>query len=191
MIEVTAPDTRRLQTQLNMTRRTLVSGIAKEIKRIAVELSARIKGQKLSGQVLKVQTGRLRRSINWKYVETETGVEARVGTNVEYARFHEFGFNGTVNVKEHIRNKKLVVKVRGQATYDKNGKMRLGRLRKMELIGDAYTVKAHTRKVNMPARPFLRSSMADMRSDIESRIARVVADSVVESAKARGAGDAP
>jgi hypothetical protein len=35
-----------------------------------------------------------------------------VGTNVEYARPHEYGFNGTVTVKEHLR---LVKKAFGKS----------------------------------------------------------------------------
>ncbi|MEN9885530.1 MAG: hypothetical protein RL758_108 [Pseudomonadota bacterium] len=180
MIEVSIPNAKKLETQLNVVRRWLFADVKKEIRTVAIELTARIKRNKLSGNPLKVQTGRLRRSINYRMTDTETGVEARVGTNVEYARIHEFGFNGTVNVKESIRNKKLTVKVRGQATYDKNGKMRLGRLRKMELIGDAYTVRAHTRRVNMPARSFLRSSMNEMRSEIKSRVAQAVGNALAK-----------
>lgn len=183
MIEVTVPNAEQLRQDLGITRARLLADIKREITRVAVDVTAHVKDQKLSGQALKVQTGRLRRSINYRVTESGTGVEARVGTNVEYARIHEFGFKGTVNVKESIRNKKLTVKVRGQATYDENGKMRLGRLRKMDLIGDAYTVRAHTRRVNLPERSFLRSSMSDMRQDIEQRIARVVGQSIAGGVK--------
>lgn len=183
MIEVTVPNAEQLRTDLGITRARLLADLKTEIRRIAVDVSGHVKDKKLSGQALKVQSGRLRRSINFRLSESETGINATVGTNVEYARFHEFGFNGTVNVKEYMRNKKMTVKVRGQATYDKNGKMRMGRLRKMELIGDVYTVRAHTRKVNAPERSFLRSTMIDMRAGIDQRIARVVGQSIASGVK--------
>lgn len=152
MIEVTVPNTEQLQRDLGITRARLLADLKREITRVAVDVTAHVKGNKLSGQVLNVQTGRLRRSVNYRVTETSTGIEARVGTNVEYARIHEFGFKGTVNVREHMRNGK-----------------------------QAYTVRAHTRRVNLPQRSFLRSSLSDMRQDIDSRIARVVGQSIASS----------
>lgn len=149
MIEVTVPNAEQLQRDLGITRARLLADLKREITRVAVDLTAHVKDQKLSGQVLKVQTGRLRRSINYRVTDSGTGIEARVGTNVEYARIHEFGFKGTVNVKEHLR--------KGKQTYK---------------------VRAHTRRVNLPERSFLRSSMSDMRRDIDQRIARVVGQSI-------------
>ena len=156
MIEVTVPDTRKLETDLGITRARLLADLKAEIKRVAIDLTAHIKDQKLSGQVLKVQTGRLRRSINYRITESETGIEAKVGTNVEYARIHEFGFKGTVSVKEHLR-----------------------RVRK----GKKATIRAHTRKVNLPERSFLRSSVTDMKASIDERIARVVGQSIARANK--------
>lgn len=51
-----------------------------------------------------------------------------VGTNVVYAAIHQFGLQQSVNVKQHKRKNKK---------------------------GGASTVKAHSRKINMPKRPFL------------------------------------
>jgi phage gpG-like protein len=154
MIEVTVPNADQLQRDLGITRARLLADLKREVTRVAIDVSAHVKGQKLSGQALNVQTGRLRRSINYKMTETGTGIEARVGTNVEYARIHEFGFKGTVNVREHIRKAKKT-----------------------------YTVSAHTRRVNLPERSFLRSSLQDMRQDIDRRIARVVGQSIASGVK--------
>lgn len=154
MIEVTVPNTEQLQRDLGITRARLLADLKREVTRVAVDLTAHVKGNKLSGQVLNVQTGRLRRSINYKLTETGTGIEARVGTNVEYARIHEFGFSGTVKVREHMRKAK-----------------------------EAYKVRAHTRRVKLPERSFLRSSLQDMRQDIDQRIARVVGQSIARGVK--------
>lgn len=151
MIEVTVPNAEQLRTDLGITRANMLAALKTEIRRIAVDLSGHVKDKKLSGQVLKVQTGRLRRSINFRVAETGTGIEAKVGTNVEYARVHEFGFSGTVNVKAHMRKGKK-----------------------------AYEVRAHSRKVNLPERSFLRSTMTDMRAGIDQRIARVIGQAIAK-----------
>lgn len=151
MIEVTVPNADKLRTDLGIARARLLADLKTEITRIAVDVSAHVKDKKLSGQALKVQSGRLRRSINFRVAESSTGVEAKVGTNVEYGRVHEFGFSGTVNVKEHMRKGK-----------------------------QAFKVSAHTRRVNLPERSFLRSTMTDMRAGIDQRIARVVGQSIAK-----------
>ena len=154
MIQVTVPGTERLETDLGLTRAHLLIALRTEIQRIAVDVTAHVKDQKLSGQVLKVQTGRLRRSINFRVTESATGVQATVGTNVEYARIHEFGFRGSVNIKAHLRKLKS---------------------------GKKAAVRAHSRNVNLPERSFLRSTMREMQSGIDQRIARVVAQSIASA----------
>lgn len=159
MIEVTVPDAEKLERDLGMTRAQLLADLKREVRKVATDVSATVKDRKLSGQVLKVQTGRLRRSVNYRTTETETGIEALVGTNVSYGRAHEFGFSGEVGVKAHLRRVK-------QAFGRK--------LKKAKQV----SVRAHSRTVNLPERSFLRSSLREMRTEIDSRIARVVADSI-------------
>lgn len=156
MIKVSLPKPEQLANDLNVVRAGLLVALKSELTKVSFDLSARVKDQKLSGQVLNVRTGRLRRSINAKPVtETATGVETLVGTNVEYARIHEFGFKGSVNVKEHMRQAKGKFKVR---------------------------VRAHSRQVNVPEKSFLRSSLEDMRGQIDQRIAAVVGKAIAGSA---------
>lgn len=156
MIEVTLPNQQQLADDLNVVRANLLAALKTELTKVSFDVSARVKDQKLSGQVLNVRTGRLRRSINAKPVtETATGVETLVGTNVEYGRIHEFGFKGTVNVKEHLRKTKN---------------------------GFKASVRAHGRQVNVPERSFLRSSLDDMRGQIDQRIAAVIGKAIAGSA---------
>ncbi|MEP7299159.1 MAG: phage virion morphogenesis protein [Burkholderiales bacterium] len=108
------------------------------VGRAALRVQRQSKEFKLSGQVLKVRTGRLRRSINVKMSETESSVTGSVGTNVSYARPHEYGFHGTVTVREHLRRS----------------------------VSGFHTVRSHPRKVDMPERSFLRSALADMSAAI-------------------------
>lgn len=130
------------------------SAVAKAIEAGAIELVATIKDKKLSGQVLKTRSGRLRRSINYR-MGTGTDPEAFVGTNVVYARPHEFGLSMDQKVREHMRTIKeawgrpLAKPVRVQ-------------------------VKAHTRHVNTPERSFLRSAFAESRVAIEQRVMKAI-----------------
>jgi phage gpG-like protein len=110
----------------------ITSRLRDAIQRAALDLLAHVKAKKLTGQVLNVRTGRLRRSITQR-VETEpSGVIAGlVGTNVSYGRTHELGFKGRVPVRAHTR----------------------------KLGGKSVPIRAHTRQMDIPKRPFLGPSL--------------------------------
>lgn len=94
----------------------------------------------LSGVVLNVRTGRLRRSINLRLDGKGTpNPSASVGTNVAYARVHEFGFEGTVNVRESLR---MQVKAWGRP-----------------IAPIKVAVRAHARSVKLPERSFLKNAL--------------------------------
>lgn len=124
------------------------------IVRLSIELQAYIKGSKLSGQVLRNRTGTLRRSINWRVVDTPTSIRGYVGTNVKYAKPHEYGFQGPVQVKEHLRTIK-------QAW----GK---------PISETTFPVRSHTRQVNIPERSFLRSALRDKRDHIIAKLEKAL-----------------
>lgn len=67
---------------------------------LTLKLQRRVKTQKLSGQVLHVRTGTLRRSINYIVHTSGTKTVGVVGTNVKYARVHEFGWSGNRLIKK-------------------------------------------------------------------------------------------
>ena len=121
------------------------SGVQKEIMRLALKVTGKVMG-KLSGDVLRVRTGRLRRSIHpeWDFKQGYSG--ATVGTNVEYAAIHEYGFSGSVLVKSFQREMTTAF-----------GK---------PISPTQVTVRAHTRNINMPERSFLRSTLREMNSEI-------------------------
>jgi phage gpG-like protein len=112
-----------------------------------LDLRAYVAQNKLSGQVLKVRTGTLRRSITQRVTETETSITGVVGTNVSYAAVHEYGFSGLVTVKEHLRRSKS---------------------------GKESVVRSYARQMNMPERSFLRSALRDKTNEIQARLAKVL-----------------
>lgn len=131
------------------------------ITRLAVRLGRNVQKDKLSGQVLNVRSGRLRRTIG-HVVEVNTNIVAGiVSTPVVYAPPHEYGFEGTVNVKAHLREIKQA----------------FGR----PITTRAVQVSAHTRDVKLPERSFLRSALREMeaagvpREEIDAALKRAIA----------------
>lgn len=120
--------------------------------RLALRLTRKVKQDKLSGQVLKNRTGRLRRSINQRVSESSGEIKAVVGTNVEYGRTHELGFSGQMSVKEHMRKIRMAW---GKAIKPKS-----------------VMVRAHTRNVKIPERSFLRSALAEFGPEINRDLER-------------------
>jgi phage gpG-like protein len=101
-----------------------------------------VRTSKLSGQVLKNRTGTLRRSIRPDAKFEGGEIVGKVGTNVSYARPHEFG--GTFRVPSHTR-------MQSQA---------FGRA----ITPVRVNVRAHS--VTFPERAFLRPSLAEKREEV-------------------------
>ena len=131
------------------------------IGRAALKLQREVVQNKLSGQVLSVRTGTLRRSIDQVVTSEGNSVVGIVSTNVKYGRVHEYGFKGTVSVRESLRQIKEAF---GKSITPKT-----------------VTVRAHSRKVNLPERSFLRSALRDLagagvlQGEINAAVARALA----------------
>lgn len=149
----------------------LNSRLLRVMQRLAIELQGNVKEDKLSGQVLHVRTGTLRRSINQRVESSGSQIVATVGTNVEYAAIHEYGFHGQVTVREHLRRSraqmglarfrmnKLGERIEVKGSYAKAGGGN----------GEVY-VRSHTREVDLPERSFLRSALREMQPKIIQEI---------------------
>jgi phage gpG-like protein len=133
--------------------------MTQSIGRLTLTLLRNVKANKLSGQVLNVRTGRLRRSINQRMEGLNTEkVAGYVGTNVVYARPHEYGFKGNVPVKAHLRNIKTAF-----------GK---------SISPVTVQVQGYTRKVDTPEKSFLRSALAEMDDAIRAEIRGAVTEAI-------------
>ena len=138
----------------------VLKALQHDVSRLALTLLTKVKAEKLSGQVLKNQTGNLRASINQR-VETfgRSAVVGSVGTNMSYAAAHEFGFHGPVNVKAHLRMVKVAW---GKAVKNPQ----------------EHPVRAFTRQMNLPERSFLRSALAEMAPEITETLSATVGKAV-------------
>jgi phage gpG-like protein len=132
----------------------LNTAVRTSVTRATFALVAYVKANKLSGQVLKVKTGTLRRKINGRVTETSNSITGQVGVKLAYAAAHEYGFDGTESVRAHLRTIKQA----------------LGRL----IAPVTVSVKGFTRHVRLPERSFLRSSLREMTPAIQLMIREAV-----------------
>lgn len=129
--------------------------LVRTITMLSIKLQSKVQSEKLTGQVLKTKTGTLRRSITYKIDESADKVSGRVGTNLKYGLAHEFGFKGSVTVKEHLR---MIKKAFGKPLANPR-----------EVV-----VKSHSRLMNLPERSFLRTALREMIPEIKSEIDKAV-----------------
>jgi phage gpG-like protein len=151
------------------------------VRELATLLIRHVKTQKLEGQVLHVQTGRLRRSINATFGETEASIFASVGTNVSYGRVWELGFQGDVIVRAHVRRnsgRNQYGSTQGRDILSRRkankGEVIGSRLNKVLTASGVSYVKQYVRHVNLAPRPFLRPSLEEMRQTIRMKLMHAV-----------------
>lgn len=127
--------------------------IRRTVNALTLKLQRTIQEDKLSGQNLNVQSGRLRGSISSKVEETEGSIEGTVGAGgslVRYAFVHEFGLEDTLSIKEHLRN---IKKAFGRPITPKQ-----------------ITIKAHSRKAYFLERRFMRDSLDEVSKIVPKNI---------------------
>lgn len=97
---------------------------------------------KVSGPVLKNRTGTLRRKLNVLFTETANSIAASVGVQLTYARAQEYGFEGTVTIREHLRT---ITQAFGRTLS----------------APVTYSVPSHSAHMKLPERSYLRSTLRE------------------------------
>lgn len=137
---------------------------------------------------LDVRTTRLRNSITEEVSLTDRGVTGRLGTNVAYGAFHEFGFVGSMSIRAHSRFFSafnaggLRVTPSRRTIRDREGNV----VGFKETTANAAAreghpfvfniqVKAHTRQVNYAGRPFVRPALEKSIPVIQQEIEKEIA----------------
>ena len=160
----------------------VVKVLKTEVRQLAVMLMGYIKQSKLTGEVLHVRTGRLRRSITSKVVNDGPLVVGVVGTNVVYAKAHEFGVDKhmMVTVHEYLRRCKsrntYAIKNGRRAVRDEGGKV-IGHMLKRVLSSEGVAHVGEFQRnqhIHLPERSFLRSALADLGPDIRADLAEAI-----------------
>lgn len=150
------------------------SNLERQVETEAINLTAYVKQQKLSDQVLRVRTGRLRRSITYRLErDSDSSFRAYVGTNVVYARAQELGFDGDVQVKEYTRrNPKQLAEARYR---NKKGETVLGAKHRGE---GTVVVRAHVMHMRIKAKRFLSGSLEDNKPRIMTNLRNALAEAL-------------
>lgn len=159
MIDASVIGDEQVVASIRSQYRKVITNVEQSIGRLTLKLLTRVKVNKLSGQVLNVRTGRLRRSITYKVIKTPSRITGIVGTNVEYARIHELGFHGQVSVKAHLRE---IKKAWGK-----------------DITPRTVEVRTHSRQVNLPAKSFLRSAMEEMTPEIIQTLQQSIRQGII------------
>lgn len=120
---------------------------------------------------LLVKSGRLRRSIQKKV--WAGGVRVYVGSPAdEYADVHNFGFDGSVQVKEHSRRRFKKERVGFSNLASKKRRSKTIRYE----TGESSTVSSHTRKMSVKQRKFIGNSR-----QLDAKIKQVIIDGLKEA----------
>jgi len=141
--------------QYILSRFPLIQGACQtSMARLVIALASRIKGQKLSGQVLKNRTGTLRRSITaHPPASTGTVITGRVGTNIEYATIHEFGGKTAAHDIFPKRGRALAFNWKGK---------------------DVVFAKVRHPGSTMPERSFMRTALNEMKPEILAEFEKAI-----------------
>lgn len=131
-------------------RKALVSAITR--CRLLVETRAK---QLVSGEVLHVRSGTLRRSITGRTEEIPEGVRGVIGSNVPYARTHELGLTLHIPEIRPRRAKALHFFIGGQ---------------------EVFAMRARAHDVKMPERSFLRRALRENAERIRAEIRAAVVE---------------
>lgn len=153
--------------KLKKLRALIISRVPMMLRQAGAEVSRQSSEEYLSGPrpgKLDRVSGNLALSIgsdNHKGgINRINGASIVIGTNLAYARAHEEGFQGTVDVQAFERQMKVV----------------FGRYRGTIL----QRVRAHTREMNIKKRPFLKPALKDSKGPIKTIIQRMVDKSLAE-----------
>jgi phage gpG-like protein len=136
------------------------SALVRAITKLGIDLQRNVQQGELSGQMLAERSGSLKSSIDLRVDQKAAVVTATVFTDSAYAGAHEYGFAGTVNVRESLRR---VAEAFGRP-----------------ISGKIINVRAHSRRMDLPERSFLRSALEDMAPAIRDEVETSLRETVTE-----------
>ncbi|HLW71575.1 MAG TPA: hypothetical protein VKS22_13245 [Candidatus Binataceae bacterium] len=137
------------------------SRLLREMARQTIALQNYVRNDKLSGQVLKTRTGTLRRSINQRVEDRGSEIVGIVGADLDAARYaaaHEYGFQGLVAVRTSVR--------------------RIEQAFGHRIAPREVNVSAHSMRMHLPERSYLRSSLHEMEGAITDGLRGAVGEAV-------------
>lgn len=154
MLNVSLVGDRELMAKLEAMPQRVHDALLKKVTLLALQLEAKVK-QKLSGDVLNVRSGALRRSIFEAVADQLSSVIGKVASSgdVKYAGIHEFG--GTIPAHEVLPDKAKAL------AFIVGGKQ-------------VFARRVQIPDVQMPERSYLRSALAEMAQEITEGLREAV-----------------
>jgi hypothetical protein len=142
----------------------------------AEAMFAEVTTNKMRGQYLGVVTGRGIRSMVPTTTRSKAKISAGIGSSVGYIAAHEQGFKPleTVGVKAHEARHRGRITRRGRRGVNANAILRRARLTKAQKATGVWAVKGHRRKVDIPARHFMRDTVREEFIPTVDRIERAL-----------------
>lgn len=165
-LSITIVGDREISAKLAKMPAAVHAALLVKMHALTLMLQGYIQQSKLSGQVLKVKTGALRRSIFQEVTDRASAVVGRVYSSgdVKYAAIHEFGGQTKAHI---IRPRKA------EALSFMMGGRRI------------FASEVHHPGSKMPVRSFMRTGLADKAGIIERELKRTVVGALQ---KTKGAG---
>ena len=153
--------------------RAIAAGMDRE-NELTIGHAQRLKLSQRGPTTLGVVTNRLRSSLNRSPAEVSgNSVTSTIGSNVSYARAHEFGFDGNVTVRAHTRR---VFSYGGTGTKTFKQLTRDGRIvtktRKPKATTGTVQVRSFQRHLVVKQRSFIRSSLIERAPDYGRTLSR-------------------
>ena len=144
--------------------------------RLVIMLTRKIKEEKLSGQVLKNRTGRLRRSISPDVkIGVGTSVVGSVSTNVEYAGIHEYG--GVINHPGSVPRHGAALRWLNPGYSGPLNRSKSGKLLNTQAAGAwVFAKSTEPHKIVMPERSFMRTALAEMKIEIRTEFENCISE---------------
>lgn len=154
MLNITITGDTALIARLNRMPDAIQRSLLRKVTALTFQLQALVKS-KLTNRVLNVRTGMLRDSIFRRVESTSTGVIGRVASsgNVKYAAIHEFGGVIPAHIVRPKTASVLAFQIGGKTVFAK---------------------EVHIPAVRMPERSYMRSSLRDMRTQIQEGLTEAV-----------------
>jgi phage gpG-like protein len=142
---------------------SLSDRVRSAIERAVGELGGELRQSvqtKLFGQVLQRRSGALVASIAAAVEDSGETISATVGSDLPYAHAQEYGFDGIVGVRSHLRRITMA----------------FGRPIGVRTVA----VAAYSRRMDLPERSFLRSALAEVQGEIAATVEAAVERAVRE-----------
>lgn len=158
MITISVEGDQDLILRLRRLPEKMRNALLTKITTLTLKLESRVK-TKLSGGVLRVRTGALRRSIFSRVSKSTYEITGRVASSgdVKYAGIHEFGGTTKPHIIEPRKAAVLAFMIGGKKIFAR---------------------RVHHPGSRMPTRSFLRSSLAEMRPEIVTGLSEAATEGV-------------